>query len=80
MPISLYDPSRYDKVHTHYTHGQSVKGGKKRANAARRDRWGRMLPQDNTVSIPDPVEHGKAGGKARIGKAKRNKLGQFTKG
>jgi hypothetical protein len=58
----------YDKVHARYSHTQAVKGGTKRASTARRDRWGRMLPKDDTVSLAEPQKHGKAGGDALLKK------------
>lgn len=79
-PISIYDPARYETIHAQYTQAQRIKGGLSRSKNAIRDKWGRMLPNNPTTPLHEPINHGMAGGKARVGKAKRNKLGQFTKG
>jgi hypothetical protein len=77
MPDSIYDPSRYDALHPVYTREQCRKGGLKRAAAAKHDKWGRFLPNNDTVSTVEPVDHGKAGGLARVGKARRDNKGRF---
>lgn len=81
--MALYSPDTYDNFHPKYTRVQCSNGGKKRASTAKRDKWGRMLPKNDTVSIPEPLAHGVAGGKARMIKAlQENKLDEkrrFTK-
>ncbi len=62
----------YDRVHATYSHTQAVNGGKKRSSTARRDRYGRMCPNDDTVSLPEPERHGSAGGKALLHKYGRD--------
>lgn len=76
--MSLY--SEYDNFHPIYTRANCRKGGTNRAKTARRDKWGRMLPKDDTVSLPKPVKHGQKGGLARLSKALRDDKGRFIKG
>jgi hypothetical protein len=52
-------------------------GGKHRAETARRDKFGRFLP--NYGEIPLPLKHGQAGGIARSTRCKRDARGRFTK-
>lgn len=79
MPDSLYDPARYDTFHPVYTREQCRRGGLKSVQGCKRDDYGRFAPRNDTVSISLPVDHGRAGGLARIGKAQRDKKGRFTK-
>lgn len=73
MPDSLYDPARYDSMTP-----ANVIGGINRAKAARRDRYGRFLPQSH--DLPEPDRHGAAGGQARAIKALRDERGRFRAG
>jgi hypothetical protein len=74
--MALYSPDTYEPFHKKYTHEQRVNGGRKRASMAKRDHWGRLLPNNDAV-LPEPINHGKAGGLKRSEFAKRIK-GKFA--
>lgn len=59
--MSLYD--LYDSFHPVYTRIQCAKGGKRRVETGKRDRWGRLLPHSG--ELPEPTEHGRKGGLKR---------------
>ena len=52
------------------------KAGKARAATAKRDQWGRFLP--NQGKLKPPTHHGYKGGITRCKQAKRNEKGQFV--
>jgi hypothetical protein len=74
--MALYSPDVYEPFHKKYTHEQRVNGGRKRIQSAKRDRWGRLLPNDGM--LPAPMDHGVKAGKIRAANAKRIK-GKFAK-
>jgi len=57
------------------SHIDPVLGGKARAAKARRDKWGRMLP--NNGELNPPTDHGLIGGLTRARTAQRNAQGRF---
>jgi hypothetical protein len=61
--------------YTSYGPSSERLGGLKRSRTARRDQWGRMLP--NNGDLNPPTEHGKIGGQKRAKTAQRNRLGRF---
>lgn len=68
-----------DIIVKRYTRRQRINGGKNRASTAKRDRWGRMLPKDDTVLLPMPVAHGVKAGLCRVSNCKRDCKGRFVK-
>lgn len=77
MSASLYDS--YDQNHKRWTLPQRISGGKRRAATAKRDRYGRLLPNDDTVSLPEPQRHGSAGGLALLRKYGREYFSNLAK-
>lgn len=73
--MALYTPEVYETLHAIYTKTQCQNGGRKRAATAKRDRYGRMLP--NNGGLSEPLRHGQAGGQARVIKALRDERGRF---
>lgn len=71
-PISIYDPARFDKDIP-----ANMRGGQSRADTARRDKWGRMLPEVGELPAPDC--HGRAGGKALVKKYGKDYMRQLAK-
>lgn len=63
-------------VLTSYGFSSEYLGGKHRCQTAKRDRWGRLLPNDG-IELKPPTNHGVKGGKARAKIAKRGKDGRF---
>jgi len=76
--MALYSPDTYEPFHKKYTHEQRVNGGKKRVSTARRDRWGRLLPNNDTV-LPEPINHGRPGGLALVAKYGREHMSRIAK-
>ena len=76
--MSLY--SLYDTLAPRFNHEQRVNGGKKRAATGKRDKLGRLMPNDITRCQTWTLDenHGIKAGKIRAMTAKRIK-GRFTK-
>ena len=66
-----------ESVYYSYVPYKPVKAGQARAKNARRDKFGRFLP--NYGDLPIPIKHGQAGGLARITRCKRDARGRFIK-
>lgn len=72
MPISCYDPTRFDAELP-----ANVRGGLQRAKQAARDSLGRFQPVDGCLPLTD--EHGVSGGRKRAATGKRDNKGRFIK-
>lgn len=72
MATSIYDPDLWDRLVP-----ANVLGGRNRAIKARRDKWGRLLPNDH--DLPAPACHGKAGGDAVLRKYGREYFKELRK-
>lgn len=72
MPISCYDPNRFDRELP-----ANVRGGLQRAKQAERDSLGRFQPKDYPLLYD--IHHGVDGGKKRAATAKRDKHGRFSR-
>lgn len=69
--------STYDDFYR--THLSSIQlGGLNRAKTAKRDKWGRFMSNDDTVSLlPEPDR--RTAGLKRVAQAKRDTKGRFIK-
>lgn len=72
--MSLYD--LYDSFHPIYTRKQAQRGGQRRVETGKRDRWGRLLPRSG--KLPEPTNHGRAGGLKRALTGRREN-GKYVK-
>lgn len=75
--MAIYSPEVYETLHAIYTKEQCQNGGKKRAATAKRDRYGRMLPNNGDLS--EPLRHGQAGGLATVKKYGKDYMRQLAK-
>lgn len=68
--------STYDDFYQ--THLSPIQlGGLNRAKNAKRDKWGRFMANNDTVSLPEPDR--RTAGLKRAAQAKRDTKGRFTK-